>query len=117
MSDTLKNLAATARALANAIDELQRHPEGAKAFDAWCEDYDFRGEFEARWKDVGDETAQLMVLNGTSFGTYKDDCGYPELIGMLYIESRYSTYVWSNGSWVSEDDLMDELEENVTEKV
>lgn len=116
MNDSLKNLVAMARNIAECAEELQRHPEGAKAFEAWCEDFDFNDAFGTRWKDVGDEMAQLMILNGSSFGTFDKDCGEPRFVGKLYIESFYSTYVWWDGEWKLEDDLVDELEEN-TEKV
>ncbi len=89
-----------ADAIKSSVEDLQKHPEGAKAFEAWMEQVDFRERYGTRHKDlpVDAEVPEIMVLTTDVFGIGEDD-------GILYVQAGYSTYLWLGGEWVNEDDV------------
>lgn len=90
-----------------SVEVLQKHPEGAQAFEAWMDQVDFDSRYSTRYKDlpVDAEVPETMVLAEDSFDI-ADDSGH------LYVQSGYETFLWIDGEWVSEDDVdQDEDEE------
>lgn len=85
-----------------SVEALQKHPDGAKAFEAWVDDTDFDSRYSVRYKDlpVDDEVPETMILVTDSFEIAED--------GTLLAQSGYSTYLWRGGEWVDEDEADEE---------